>query len=927
MIEMLPNGDDHDHDDHEHDHGHHHVHEQEDDHETGLERQQTLLFFKSQDRVNVFIVRHSHWDYTWYRARPSSAMREVQRIRDIVNAGLPYTFEQTATAIEYMEGGGEPMKEQFERLVRDGTFEMIPLYIQQDVYLGGEESLFANIEIGARDIRKMGGEPSKALYLPDTFGHHAGMPKIIRHAGFDNLIFARGFGPEVENGAVQRMRSDDGSEIMLIPMQGSYDNGRGLTNSREINGEWKDTDAHPELKVEVTEFAVKALMKRFESRYEIIDMPHMLLGNGSDFTKLDTELQDVLAKVQEVMQDEFTGLEFQFGSYEQYVDLVKDSARSEKLPVYEGELRSAYDHYVLRGVDSTRMPLKQGVQSTERELYAADAMNALLWLGRKYGYIPEEGHLTKDQIYAAEWARKRYMPVLSHDAICACGTDDTYPHMNARWQEARDAAIQVQRNVAAALERKEDTYGIHAEWGYGVSVINTLPHARKVLVEIPMAWVLEGAQDLTAHMMIGYEKVDVPVQIVQKADNRYAVCAVPLDGLSATNITLVPTEKHEKPSFESEFYSVTVNGNGTVCIVDKQTGNRVYGNIIEDCGDRGDEYNFCPVDGDIVRSTADGRATVTVLHDGPAFTELQITTTLLVPDGLEGEVGTARESVVRSGRMVEMPISTKVRLIKGVDRVEFKTTINNTARDHRVRVRFSTPNADSTVRAKEPYHMITRDAVPIQGGENWAEKLPIATSHNQNLITAGDLALFSKGLPEYEALTDDDGTIKEVALTLIRGVGYLSRGNLKTRGNGENSWAGPGAATPEAQILCEQTFEYAVNLRGQQRNSDVIQQANDYLHDAKWGPQGDSAKQVGAAVNNILRINEGSAVMSALRPTYDGDAVLARFYNPNDRPSAVSVDGVFTQAVRANAFGMPLDSADARNVILQPGEIVTIRLT
>ena len=65
------------------------------------------------------------------------------------------------------------------------------------------------------------------------------------------------------------------------------------------------------------------------------------------------------------------------------------------------------------------------------------------------------------------------------------------------------------------------------------------------------------------------------------------------------------------------------------------------------------------------------------------------------------------------------------------------------------------------------------------------------------------LAVITDGLHEYELLA---GGRQELALTLLRGVGWLSRDDLTTR----TGHAGPGLETPGAQLLGEQRFRYSL---------------------------------------------------------------------------------------------------------------------
>ncbi|HEX7197121.1 MAG TPA: glycosyl hydrolase-related protein, partial [Candidatus Limnocylindria bacterium] len=65
------------------------------------------------------------------------------------------------------------------------------------------------------------------------------------------------------------------------------------------------------------------------------------------------------------------------------------------------------------------------------------------------------------------------------------------------------------------------------------------------------------------------------------------------------------------------------------------------------------------------------------------------------------------------------------------------------------------------------------------------------------------LTIANRGLPEASVLDDGTGSI---AVTLLRAVGYLSRGDLLSRIEG----AGPLMPTPEAQMLGPVVAEYSI---------------------------------------------------------------------------------------------------------------------
>lgn len=924
---------------HDDEHEHKHAHVLPPDAAAGAEPvdPELLNWFREKDTVDFIVVPHSHLDYAWYRDRESSKMREIEAFVKTIKVDN-FTLEQTITIKEFIEGGGERVKEDLLEMIRSGKMELIGMHTQPDVFLSPQELEFWNFEFGEKIARKLGGVPPRIKYLPDSFGEHENTPMVAKHAGMEAIMSMRGF---QHDWPVFIWESPDGSRVPTFMIPGGYANAGHLTDPG-VRRSSVSPERFYEMQVDAATLAVRGLMNKFGHRYKQIDFPHMLLMNGNDFTKPDADLPEVLEGVQEKIRTELGIKNFKIrsSSLGKYVDLALNTIDESKMQTYRGEMRSGKDHYVLRGIDSARMYLKQQMHQVETRIYDAGALSALFLLADKANLIKkneiededeDDGHQLWQQVLGYLRATELILPVGSHDTISGCGSDDAYPLPLSLMTGSYNAADQTARNSISALAGRVDTYGAFQHKEHDQTFANLLPYDRTVLVEVPMQGDLEHDRGLKVVAIYGDGRVaEYPAQIIQRPKSRYAICALPMTGMSSVQVRLeatdgAPFEKvtPETSFFETDIYSLDVLPNGTVCITDKRTGSVAKGLIFEEQGDRGDEYTFCPADNDIVRTTSDSEAVVNIINDGPVFTDIEISTQLVVPDGLEGVEGTARAARARSQNMVTVPITTRARLFKNadIDRIEFSTTIDNKARDHRMRVLFDTPNATDTVRAKEPYGMTTRSAVPIPGGEGWMEPLPVATSHNQGLVTAGDLALFNRGLPEYEAVADDSGTINQVALTLLRGVGYLSRGDQGSELQTRPGWAGPGYATPDAQMIGKHTFEYAINLGGQQRAGDVIAQAKDYMHHAEHG-------FAGANINDLFTVKMSHKVeMSTLRPTADGEAVFVRFSNPEGESAMITLGGKFPTAVESNYDGtLPEQSVDMSEFELKPYSMVTVRL-
>ena len=438
-----------------------------------------------------------------------------------------------------------------------------------------------------------------------------------------------------------------------------------------------------------------------------------------------------------------------------------------------------------------------------------------------------------------------------HDSICGCSCDEVHRDMLVRYEQLERTVRQLQRRALGAFAVDGDAAG----------VVNLLPYRRRGLVERP-----------------GMEPA-----------------AVELDGFSARPVELTPIapgielHAHHGTAIENDLIRVDAAPDGTLTVLDKTAGRRFEGlHGLEDEPDVGDLYNFCPVEGAAIWRTES--ADVRILRDGPVVHELELRVT--------------------AGEAVAVTVTTVVRLIDGIRRVEFVTTIDNEAEDHRLRAVFPVGEA-SDVRAEGQFALVHRPLVPEPPLTDWCEP-PDPTQHTLGAVALGPLAILTKGLPEYEARPTGSGA--ELALTLLRCVGLISRpgGAIATR----PVCAGPPTRTPDGQCLGRHRFEYAL-LPGADSldDAELLRDAHDYRYGLLVTPHP-------VHLDPPLSV-EGDVVFSCLKGAEDGDGLILRCFNPRTAPARIEIAGGLTIS-RAR-----LDETENhgdRGFHLGPGEIATFRL-
>jgi hypothetical protein len=274
--------------------------------------------------------------------------------------------------------------------------------------------------------------------------------------------------------------------------------------------------------------------------------------------------------------------------------------------------------------------------------------------------------------------------------------------------------------------------------------------------------------------------------------------------------------------------------------------------LLRDERDEGDLYTFCPAEGD-------GDLPLEAELLGPGLVRFR-------GEGMEARVA--------------------VRRAPGEPFLRLEVEVANERPDHRLRLHLRLPRAADGSVAGAPFELVERP-LASEGSELEA---PSPTWPARGAVWAGGLAALAHGVFEYEVV---DGA--ELALTLLRCVGTISRERLATR----PFPAGPGVPTPEAQMLG--TWRFLFGVLPTDRPGDLVAAWERFALPlleapaAGGGPlpeRGSLLEVEGAALSSVRRV-EGR--------------IEVRMWNPSkDRPA------------RARVGGRPL--------VLAPAAIETVRL-
>ena len=924
--------------------------------------------------VDIHVVSHTHWDREWYLTHEQFRFRLVglvDRVLDLLDAEPAYAHfhldGQTIVLEDYLEIRPE-QEDRLRRAIQSGRILVGPWYVMPDEFLVSGEAIVRYLARGHRTARQVG--PVMPVgYLPDLFGHVAQMPQIWRQFGFDNTILWRGFGGR---NAEYWWQAPDGSRVLMmhLPPEG-YCNATRLVFDP------------PAMMARATR-AVDHERSRTATG-------QVLLMNGVDHVEPHPATLDLIAALSAApgQQASHSTLPAYVDAVRRAVAATNPPLETVTGELRGGE---EYAN-LLPGVLSARTYLKQRNAEVQTLLESyAEPLSVFALIASTSAARPEpvEGRArgsTSSPRALRQWrypdgelrhAWKTLLQNHPHDSICGCSIDAVHDENMTRFARARqvaDAVIEsalgvVADSVPAAdgdtlrvlvvnTDATERAQVVAATIDLPVSNAEPWRHVDAAALDRPVTfWPAEARitsvavgggdavpfqildeQDVIVHEMSRYETPwalharrirlvfwapSLPACGYQAFDLRISESAAATQSEPTT--ASAPSLNATSRSVENDHVLVTVTDAGNLEVVDKSTGAVFRGvGSLEDTGDVGDEYNYCPPaeDSAVAPRLRQGFGAASRVCAGPLRATFRIELELSLPAGARPD----RRG--RETRTVAAPVRIDATLDAGSPRVSVAVTVDNTARDHRLRMLFPTGAADvASACADTAFDIVTRAAgrdVPA----TVVNEAPVSSAPMLSVVDAGDdrtgAIVIAKGLNEYEIVQD------AVALTLIRAVGDLSRNDLATRPSGH---AGPPVATPGAQCPGRHEFTIAFEPRSSQSEAArMIASARAVTVPPRVvaARLSDGKAPTRRSFLTIER-HAGGVVLSALKKADDRDSIIVRLFNPGDEnaEATIGVEGTVLQAFAVNCLEERQQvlevHAGAVRVRLTPHQIQTIEL-
>ncbi|MEC0255311.1 alpha-mannosidase [Paenibacillus lautus] len=896
------------------------------------------------------IISHTHWDREWYLPYEKHHVRLIELMDSLLETMEKdseyrsfFLDGQTIIIEDYLQVRPEK-KEQLEKLITDGRIIIGPWYILQDAYLTSSEANVRNMQIGHQDAERYG-TVAKIGYFPDTFGLTGQIPQLMLQSGIDNAFFGRGVKPTGFNNTVSdsgyessfselMWEGPDGSKVLGILFANWYSNGN---------------------EVPVDEAEAKAFWDRkLADAEKYASTPELLYMNGCDHQPIQTDLPEGIRTAKKLYPD----TEFIHSNFDDYLKAVREKLPQD-LSSVKGELRSQRtDGWgTLVNTASARVYLKQMNQrgQTLLEKVAEPLASYASLLGKEYPH----------HLFTYAW--KTLMQNHPHDSICGCSVDEVHREMVTRFEKSAHVAENIVDDSVRVIADAVDTTAFE-QWGSDplpLVVFNTTGWSRSGTVSIELdakrlyfreGYSLEETSrrmkeiDLSGRVLVNAQGQAVPCTVEDLGlqfgydlpDDRFRqpyMCrrvrltfeasAIPAMGLTTyawVKSDVKPAEVESLISkanvMENELIKVEIQGDGSFSLTDKKNG-QVYRDlgVYENTGDIGNEYMYKQPDGEAALTTKGQTAQISVLEDTPYRASIEIVHNWSIPAMADSKLDEEQHELVyypnrkaqRSSEMVPMRIRTVVSLNRSGKGVEIEATMDNQAKDHRVRALFPTDLQASSHNVDSMFEVATRDNEPAAEWEN-----PSYTAHQQAFVdvttaTAG-LTVANQGLNEYEVLRDGRNTI---AVTLLRSVGELG------------DWGY--FPTPEAQCIGVHTVRMEViPHQGDGMKSGAYAEA--YQFQIPWtvAQTGVHAGAV-ASTSAPLEWSHEELAFSSLKVNPKTGDLMLRWFNMAGTDtelklkSSLPSQGVYKSSIlEVEGAVQSLDDQESFTLAVKPHEIVTL---
>ena len=897
----------------------------------------------------IHLINGTHWDREWRHTAEQSKLRLVDLMDNIIDLlenkpQYKYFCVDGGTIVieDYLTIRPEN-KQRIIDLIKAKRMFVVNWYTLPETNTVAPESLIRNLLLGHKTAKELGGG-MKSGYTATSYGQPSQLPQLYQGFGISDAIFYRGTNKHVLT-PLFIWEGADGSTIDTLRTFDEvtrtnwffYVHGPAVLGK----GEKDLTYSYNKSQIPVHMADMKSYEKAFTLLHEDFDYIHdpevqkKALDNllkqaapyaiGEHVLALNMEDNDepykYLPELIEDMNKLYPDVEIEQCSLDDYMQQIK-SVKGYKKARHTGELRYTTMEYnnfnaLLGATHSSRIKIKLLNDDCENNLI--NVAEPLASYASAYGKEYPRTNIDR----AWEYLLKCH----AHDSICGAAVDRAHEDMLYNFSLAKTVAEECANRSCAALYSHIDTAKHFLSTDHTLTIFNTLPYARKEIIEVVIDTPKTSGQtvdigvggasdvgdfydivdengDKVPYAELSRDSISIGVEremdtkaIKFNADRKRMLIevAVPQNGYKtyalrfrapefAYHPQVMPNRKliaRDNGTLENEYLKIQINNDGTFDLTDKTTGRVMPRQMYyADDGEVGSAHISVKPKRNATYLSLGGNAKLTMLESNELRGVFKIELSMSIP--AEATV----DGDDRTRQFKELPITTVLTLEKGCKYLRVKTTVNNEIRDHKLTVNFPSGISKAEyVHCESAWDVAKRTVNRLDTKDNFDKYLPFQPMQNFVDVSDGEngLAVMTKGLREYEVDDDENRTVK---ITLIRTQRAYMTANSKMTVDELDRYTGQ-------HSFGKLTYEYAVYPhQGDWRQAEVLSAAYQAKVPLK-AIQGVAVKgELPDTASFITVAPEKDIMLSALKQSEDGSGLTLRVWNTTDKTLPLKISTV-----------------------------------
>lgn len=395
----------------------------------------------NSERKVLHLIGYSHIDAAWLWPWTDGADAVLDTFRSALNRmdetpGFCYSHSSSAH-YRWVERTDPAMFAKIKERIRQGRWEVVGGWpVEPDCNIPSTESFVRHSLYGKSYCRSALGMDVKIAMNPDSFGHSAGLPTILKSAGYGYYAFMRPQEHEMQLPHLFWWEGPDGSRILTMRI-------------------WKDYDPRDKLEKMIREAPDQLFTPG-------LNHAAMFIGVGDHGGAVTREQ---LHTVLELRKDPNLP-ELRWSTLAAYFHAVETSSGFDNVPVVKNELQ----HHS-RGCYSAYGEGKYLNRRSERMLGEAEAISVAAELSINHPYPQKE--------FAESWWKVTFNQF--HDLMAGTALYSDY----AQWHDGEGYACEnAQTSTTEALEAMAMQVDTSSVKENALFLFNPLPWPRKALGEV-----------------------------------------------------------------------------------------------------------------------------------------------------------------------------------------------------------------------------------------------------------------------------------------------------------------------------------------------------------------------------------------------------------------------------------------------------------